>query len=293
MDLNKLYYFQIVAKHLNITKAAEELFISQPALTKNMKQLESELGLPLFYKKGRHIYLTQFGEYLKCESNRIFGICDNIMMETKKYKDETRRSINLNVLAATSIVTDAVLEFKKTHQETIFHIIQNDESNCDISVTTNSVDFSKLPMFSDKCIFEERIYLATPKTEEYENKSEITLGEVSDKGFVNLSGSRLFRVVCDKFCESAGFVPNIIFESDSPATVRNIIKSGMGIGFWPEFSWSEFPINDINLIPICNPLCQRELIIGLHTNSFSSPIVKNFYDFLLDYIKNSKERKFN
>ena len=67
--------------------------------------------------------------------------------------------------------------------------------------------------------------------------------------------------------------------------VKNIIKTGVGIGFWPEFSWSEFPTKDINLLPITNPSCQRELIIGLHMNSFTNNTVTEFYDFLLNYIK--------
>ncbi|MBQ7794775.1 MAG: LysR family transcriptional regulator [Clostridia bacterium] len=291
MELNKLYYFHIAAKHQNLTKAAEELYISQPALTKTIKTLEGELEMQLFYKKGKHIYLTDFGRYLKTETDKMFSIWNNVKSEMKKIKNENNNSIRLNVLAATSIVTDAVLEFKKQNKEAIFHIIQNEEVNCDISVTTNSVNFMNLPEFKRKVIFEEKIYLAAPKSAEYENITEISLEEVRDKGFVNLSGSRLFRVVCDKFCESVGFKPNIIFESDSPATVKNIIKTGAGIGFWPEFSWSEFPVNDINLIPIRTPVCQRELIIGLHANAFTSNIVEEFYAFLLDFIRQHTEKK--
>jgi len=284
MEFNKLYYFHIVAKYQNVTKAAEELYISQPALTKAMKMLENEVGMALFYKKGKHIYLTSFGEYLKGETDKMFGIWNKISGEIEKIKNENNNSIRLNVLAATSLVTDAVLEYKKKNRNVVFHIIQNEEVNCDISVSTNSVNFTNFPEFTEKYIFEEKIYLATPKSDEYKNRNGIALNEVMDKGFINLSGTRLFRVVCDKFCESVGFKPNIIFESDSPSTVKNIIKTGMGIGFWPEFSWSEFPVEDINLIPITNPICQRELIIGLHANAFTSKVVNDFYKFLLNYI---------
>ena len=141
MDFNKLYYFHMAAKYQNITKAANELYISQPALTKAIKTLERELEMPLFYKKGKNIYLTYFGDYLKVETDKIFSIVHGIENETKKLKHENNNSIHLNVLAATSIVTDAVLEYKKINSEAIFHIIQNEEANCDISVTTNSVNF--------------------------------------------------------------------------------------------------------------------------------------------------------
>jgi len=284
-DLNKLYYFHVVAKHMNITRAAEELFISQPALTKNMKTLEKEIGLPLFYKNGRHIHLTEYGEYLKDRATRIFTIIGGVNDELEKMKSDAKNTIKLNVLAATAIVSDAVVEYTRENHSAIFQIIQNTEVDCDISITTNSMNFSHLPPYDKRCIIEEKIYLAVPKSSEYDGKIEIDLCEVKDKGFVNLSGSRLFRIVCDKFCESVGFKQNVIFESDSPTTVKNIIKAGAGIGFWPEFSWGEFPETDVNLIPITNPICQRELIIGLHGHISASAASAEFYEFLLEYIK--------
>lgn len=289
-ELNKLHYFHIVAKYQNITRAAQELFVSQPALTKNIKSLEAEIGLPLFYKKGRHIYLTEYGKYLKERTDRIFAILESVSDELDKMKCDAKNTIKLNVLAATAVVSDAVVEYTKKNKSAIFQIIQNTEVDCDISVTTNSMNFSHLPPYLQRCVIEEKIYLAAPKSPEYDGKNKIDLSEVREKGFVNLSGSRLFRIVCDKFCESVGFKQNVIFESDSPTTVKNIIKAGAGIGFWPEFSWGEFPSSDVNLIPITNPVCQRELIIGLHSNKSPSSACSEFYIFLLNYIKEQSER---
>ena len=59
------------------------------------------------------------------------------------------------------------------------------------------------------------------------------------EGFISLSGSKPFHSICDTFCRTVGFVPNVIFESDSPSTVRDLIGSGMGIGFWPAYTWGD------------------------------------------------------
>lgn len=285
MELNKLYYFHTVAKYQNVTKAAEELYISQPALTKTIKALEKEMGVELFYKKGRHIHLTQFGEYLKGRTDKMFAIWSNVLTEIEKMKHEYDNLIRLNVLAATPLVTDAVLEYKKINSRAVFHLIQNEEVNCDILITTHSDSMAHLSEFAKRYIFEEKIYLAAPRETEYDGRASISLEEVKDKGFISLSGARLFRAVSDKFCESVGFKPNITFESDSPATVKNIIKAGSGIGFWPEFSWSEFPVEDINLIPITNPVCKREIIVGLNADTSETDTAADFYEFLLNFIK--------
>lgn len=285
MELNKLYYFYIVAKHQHVTHAAEELHIAQSALTKSIKLLEQDLGIPLFYKSKRNIFLTSFGEHLKNRLDNVFSVLDKLPQELEDMKNQERNTVNLNVLAASTVVTAAIVNYKKKNANAIFQVIQNEEEmDCDISITTNAVDFSKLPPFEKRCIIEEKIYLAVPKNSEYADDSFIDLKEVKDKGFVNLAGSRLFRTICDKFCLSAGFKPKIIFESDSPIAVKNLIGAGAGIGFWPAFSWGK-AATEIRLLPIENPVCQRELIIGMHNNGSVSDIVGDFYEYLIDYMR--------
>ena len=224
MELAKLRYFYTVAKYGHVTRAAEAIHIAQPALTKAIKQLEEELGVPLFYKKGRNIFLTVYGEYLRSKLEGVFLQLDSISTEIEILKKETRNTVKLNVLAASTVVTDAVVSYKKKHPEVFFQVIQNEtETDCDISVTTDMADVSLLPAFKKRRVIAEKIYLAVPKNSKYANYSSISLKEVKEEGFVNLAGSRLFRAVCDRFCAYAGFKPHNSFESDSPVAVRNII----------------------------------------------------------------------
>ena len=96
-----------------------------------------------------------------------------------------------------------------------------------------------------------------------------------------LSSSRLFGVVCNKLCASVGFVPKVVFESDSPSVVQSIVSSGMGIAFWPEYSWGNLYKNDIVLLPISSPICQRELIMELLERPHQSHYAEKFFEFLL------------
>lgn len=285
MDLNKLYYFYVVAQYQHMTRAAHELHISQPALSKNIKNLEEEMGVPLFYKKGRNIVLTVYGNYVKERLGQVFTVLDGISEGLDQLKGLEKNTIKLNVLAASTIITDAIVGYKKKNEGVLFQVIQNEEEmDCDISVTTNTVDFSKIPAFTRRCIMEEKIYLAVPKKSEYAKESVIDLRKVKEKGFVNLAGSRLFRTVCDRYCQSVGFEPKIVFESDSPIVVKNIIGAGAGIGFWPAFSWGKIPL-DVKLLEIENPICQRELILGLHGKEAVSDVVEDFYEYLISFMQ--------
>ncbi|MBQ7912373.1 MAG: LysR family transcriptional regulator [Clostridia bacterium] len=291
MELAKLRYFYLTAKYGHVTRAAEEIHIAQPALTKAIKQLEQELGVPLFYKKGRNIYPTVFGEHLKNKLEGIFAQIDSINEELDCLKEETRKMVRVNVLAASTAVTDAVVAYKKKNPQVVFQLIQNEEeTDCDISVTTQSAERSVLSVYCKRCVMEEEIYLAVPKASKYSALKEIKLREVKEEGFVNLAGSRLFRAVCDKFCADAGFKSRNSFESDSPVAVRNIIGASAGVGFWPEFSWGTVS-GDVILLPISSPVCKRELVVGFHENSFPSKYALDFYEFLIRFLQKRRKKK--
>ena len=290
MELTKLRYFYVVAKHGHVTRAAEEIHIAQPALTKAIKLLEEELGVPLFYKRGRNIYLTVFGEYLKGRLDTLLPQIDGIEEELSALKEQESRVVRLNVLAASTAVTDAVIGYKKKNPDVIFQLIQNaEEADCDISVTINTADFSARPPFSRRLVMEEKIYLAVPKNSKYGERESLALVEVKDEGFVNLAGSKLFRAVCDKFCAYAGFKPQISFESDSIVAVRNIIAAHAGVGFWPEYSWGKTSA-DVALVPISDPVCQREIVIGLHETPLQSAAALDFYEYLLRFMQARRKR---
>lgn len=291
MELTKLRYFYTVAKLGHVTRAAEEIHIAQPALTKAIKQLEEELGVPLFYKKGRNIFPTVYGAYLQAKLEGIFAQMDSIPTELELLKKEERHTVKLNVLAASTAVTDAVISYKKKHPEVFFQLIQNEtETDCDISVSINTADFSALPAFKKRYVMVEKIYLAVPKNSRYASYPQIALKEVKDEGFVNLAGSRLFRAVCDRFCAYAGFKPHNSFESDSPVAVRNIIGASAGVGFWPEYSWGEVS-SDVALIPIVEPECQRELVLGLHESPLPSAVAPDFYEYLVRFLRRKASKK--
>ncbi len=291
MELAKLRYFYAVAKLGHVTKAAEEIHIAQPALTKAIKQLEEELGVALFYKKGRNILPTVYGEYLKEKLEGILPQIDSIGEELGRLKQERRNTVKLNVLAASTAVTDAVVSYKKKHPEVVFQVIQNEEeTDCDVSVSMKTGETSSLPAFLRHVEMEEEIYLAVPKNSPYAAWENISLGQVKEEGFVHLAGSRAFRFVCDKFCALAGFQPHISFESDSPTAVRNIIGAHAGVGFWPEYSWGKVS-SDVVLLPIVEPTCQRELVLGLHESAVPSVAAEDFYEYLLKFLQNRRKRK--
>lgn len=290
MELTQIRYFLEVADTKHMTNSAKNLHITQPALTQAIHRLEEDLGVPLFAAKGRNITLTEYGKYLQKKLEPLMEQLDQIPEQLNMMVKLEGETIHMNVLAASGLVMEAIIEYKKEHEGILFQLQQNSESELyDIAVTTKLFYQNINEKNSFAC--GEKIYLAVPKNEKYKDKTSICLGEVEEEGFISLLGSREFRYICDRFCQHAGFTPKIIFESDNPAAVKNMIAANMGIGFWPEFTWGSIENENVKLLEIEEPVCQRDIIISYNMNKIDSRNVTEFYGFLVKFFERRKEKR--
>ena len=282
----QIRYFLEAARTKHMTNSAKNLHITQPALTQAIRRLEKDLGVPLFAAKGRKIVLTEYGKYLQRKLEPLMSQMDAIPEQLKMMVALEGETIHMNVLAASGLVMEAIIEYKKEHEDINFQLQQNSESELyDIAVTT------KLFYQGDEesCFAcGEEIYLAVPENGKYRGRTSICLSETSKEGFISLLGSREFRYICDRFCQHAGFTPKIIFESDNPSAVKNMIAANMGIGFWPEFTWGSIDNERVRLLKIEEPICRRDIIINYNRNKMDSRNVIEFYEFLTHFFERRK-----
>lgn len=285
MELQKLRYFHTVAKLQHMTRAAQTINIAQPALTQAIKSLEQELGVPLFTKKGRNIVLTEYGTFLKKRLDSLLPEFDALPAELEQIKQSVTNTVKLNILAASTFVINAIVAYRRENPDVIFDFAQNEmEHDCDILITTNALQDVARKDHAERAVKDERIYLAVPKDSPYAWYHSIDLRDVKDEGFVLLSSSRLFGIICNKFCSEAGFLPKILFESDSPSAVQNIISTGTGVAFWPEHSWGAVNNQNVVLLPISYPDCRRELIIERYERLPRAEHADDFFRFLVGQI---------
>lgn len=284
MELNQIRYFLDVAQTEHVTKSAQNLHLAQPALTKAIHRLEDELGVPLFINKGRNIVLSEYGKYLQKKLTPLLKDIDDIPEQLKTMAHLENQTISLNVLAASTLITDAVIQYNKTHENISFKLMQNDESDLyDIGVTTRLLYQVSAEKAAQEFVFTEEIFLAVPSAHPLAANDSVDLRDAANERFISLMGSRQFRWICDRFCNHVGFTPNIIFESDNPATVKNMISAKMGVGFWPEYTWGELQTDNIKLLEIKNPVCRRDILFDCKLNKIDNSAVEDFFSFIRSF----------
>ncbi len=286
MELSQLRYFYAAAKCEHITHAAESLHIAQPALTQSIHRLESELGVNLFIRRGRSIALSECGEYLYKQLGELLPVLDRLPEELKQVANLQNRTIRLNILAASMLVTDFIIGYKRENPDVNFNLRQDEnDKNCDCSISTvrhktDGIAAKGVTQLS----FIEEIRLAVPYNSVYAYKESIDLWSVRNEGFIILSAAKPFHNICESLCCSVGFSPNVILESDSPSIVRDLIGAGMGIGFWPAYSWGAINTDYVRLIPIFDPVCRREITFTCHTPE--NELAYDFYCYMTEKMKN-------
>lgn len=291
MEITQLCYFVEVAKSQHITKSAQRLHIAQPALSQAMKRLEQELGVSLFEKNGRNIRLTRYGQYLFEKVEPIMKTLQQLPGQIQTMATEENQLIRLNVLAASSLVTEAIIAYKEDHEHIIFQVQQTDEQwDSDIYIVTSELHKEENKRTSRVFEITEKIYLAVPKGSSLSQRQSIRLEEVANEDFISLMGSKQFRTICDGYCIKAGFSPKVVFESDNPTAVRNMIAARVGIGFWPEFTWGESQNDKVDLLEISEPECFRKIRISMEAHKEDLSQVEDFYQFLTTYITKAADK---
>ena len=239
MDIHSLTYFKKVAELQHITRASEELHVAQPSLSRTISRLEKELGVQLFERSGKNIILNSYGEILLKHTNRILQELKDIEQEIGDAAGERSRTVTLSLYAASKLLPELVMAFKHDYPSIRLQIIQED-------LTKNQPDGCDLTLFSSMqpctqdqsaSLIEEEILLALPESNPLSKRENLNLSEVAGEEFICLQQGKSLRTITDTFCKIAGFEPSVVLESDSPETVRELIRAGIGISFIPSITW--------------------------------------------------------
>ncbi len=289
MEITQLKYFYALAQTQHVTRTAEQLHIAQPSLTQSIHRLEKELNVRLFKTSGRNIVLTDCGKYLQKKLEPVLKALNEIPEEIQSITGDRKKMLKINVLAASTLITDTIIRYQKEHPEVRFQIVQNTETE-DADITIFTREFFQQPQATRDSfyIFSEQIFLAVPKNSHYATRETISLREMSGKSFISLAGTKGLRSICDRFCLHAGFKPNVVFESDNASAVKNLIGASIGVGFWPQHTWENPEGSGMALVPISEPQCQRDIVVQLHHESESLEEAFLYYEYLVGFFEKLK-----
>lgn len=295
MEWQQLEYFQKLANIQHMTRAAELLSISQPALSRSIARLEDELGVPLFERQGRSIILNRYGAMFLKRVNNIMQEYQDGLHEIQELVDPNRGEVSLGFLhtLGTNVVPDLIRLFRKEFPDIHFQLIQNHTHTQLKQLKSGELDLSLLAaMEVEKPIqwtelWRDELYLIVPIYHPLAMKKSITLKELADESFILLKKGYALRITVDEIFEKVGITPKITFVGDEVGTVAGFVANGLGFSLLPD--GEEINPRKIAKIHISDVKCERIIGMAWAEGRYLSPAAKQFQKFILDFFEARKK----
>ena len=252
-ELRHLRYFLIVAEELHFRRAAERLHIAQPALSRQIQQLEAAIDIQLFERTNRKVMLTEAGEVFYSEAKKIFQHIDNAISKTQRAASGELGELKLvfTAPAMSTVLPSIVRTYKRNFPKVKvilrelptsaqIEALKTDEADCGffhpIATVANRGTPSYAEMASDltiKEIFSEPLGVVIPKSHPLATKKAIRLADFSDDSFIlfpRTYNSYLYDHIVT-ICQQVGFSPNIVEEVSPRINAISLVAAEMGVTF--------------------------------------------------------------
>ena len=254
MRLIQLEYFIKAAQLENITLAANELFISQPALSKQISQLEDELGAPLFIKDGRRIKLSPYGKRFLPYVEESLNQLKSGISEVEQMKFHLQNSIAIHLSVCSMWIPEFIQSFHQHDPSLFFSISQHrqHEPAYDYLITSElNQEDNFIPLF------EEPLMLAVPKDHPLAAQESISIKDIKQQTVIGLTKHNALRQTLDSYMKQLNVKLDIAYECDDP-------ELRIAVECHTCFDW---------LMPAMDsfrqhwPLVELDIVSGFHTDT--------------------------
>jgi DNA-binding transcriptional LysR family regulator len=295
MDLLQLHAFRTVARLEHVTRAAEELMVAQPALSKTIARLEAELEVALFDRLGRRVSLNACGRAFLRHVERIFREMEDGRQELTDLAGLERGTVTV---AATTLrlLPDLLSAFRERHPGVKFRLSQASTTEMQEQLVGGEIDLCLAsapiagPALRSVALFTEEILLAVPPRHRLAGHERISLGEVTAESFISAKRGYWSRDLTDDACRQAGFIPDIICEGDEPGAIRSLVAAGLGVAFLPMSSRRAGAGPEVAWLHITEPVCQRTVSLVWREERYLSAAARRFRQFAVEYFASVSER---
>lgn len=288
MELRHLRYFKVVAELQHFHKAAEKLFISQPALSNQIKQLEQELGTQLFERIGRSVRLSDSGQLVLSSTKRILNevellketITDLEMGQTGTLKIGVLQSINALYLRT------LVIEFDKKHPNISLHVEEMTNHEIETKVVNGEIDIGvgfilnkEYPYIETEQLFNEKWKLLLSPTHSNLAK-KIMKGEAHSLKAILLPEHFETRKIVNAYFADNNIQYTNITEVNSISFILDLVESGLSFSILPE-AFSMLKANHRLALFDLNPeLVPRTIGLLMKKEGIRKSSVNNFCDLI-------------
>lgn len=287
MTITQLQYFVTVVKTNSITKAAKQLFVSQPAVSSSIKELEKEFNTVLFVRYNNQIVLTDEGHHLYKLAVNLLQNYANSYEDMKNYvKKSSVLKIGVPPMLGSFIVPSLIQEYTKENQHIEIQLIElgsvanqkailNGEISCGFTVKHNNNIDSELEYIN---VVNTSLFFAINKNNPLAKKKVISIADIKNTPLILMKEDCLQSSLIQGEFEKVGLFPNVKIRTNQLYTIKELLSSN-NLGAFLFTQVFKYDSEDIQAIPLEEPL-DFEIILAWKKNTTLSEPMQNFIEFI-------------
>ncbi|EFO81296.1 LysR substrate-binding [Oscillochloris trichoides DG-6] len=291
MELRHLRYFEAVARHSHVTRAAAELHIAQPALSKQISQLEHELGVALFDRVGRNVRLTEAGEALLPHARAVMAQVEAARAEMAERIGlrKGRATVGAPPTVGNQLLPQALAIFNQRYSgielrlheagvQTLLDLLETGLT--DVAVVTLPVDDENLTVLP---LFTEEMVIAVWRGHPLATRSEVSISELANEPWVLSPENYELREAALSVCERAGFTPRVVLDGGETDTLLRFVAAGLGIALVPRLAVQS--VSDLVPLRVADQKLERSLGVVWRGDRVASPAARALREFLVEQLQ--------
>ncbi|MGW8269876.1 MAG: LysR family transcriptional regulator [Burkholderiales bacterium] len=286
----RLQVFHAVAKHLSFTKAAEALFMTQPAVTFQIKQLEEHFNTRLFERGHGRISLTPAGGVVLDYAERILALSAEL---DTRLKEMTGEVAGLLMIGASTTIAEFLLprvlgEFKSKYPKVLPRLIVANSETVESRVSEHTLDIgfieapSHLATVATDVVCDDELQLVCAPSHPLARQKSVSPKQLTQYPFISRELGSGTREVTDRYLQRAGVEVdslNVVMELGSPEALKGLIATGLGFGIMSRATVaSELALGSLVCVPLA-PRLQRQLSVVYPKERFRSQLVSTFVEY--------------
>ena len=296
MTTNQLKYFITAAETLSFTEAGKLHYISQTAITQHIQSLEDQLGVKLFTRNKKRVYLTPAGEIFYMEAKALLERSKLAVNKARNAADGVSGSLNIGYVKgqAFSLTGPLIKEFYLHNPSVKFQLFRQAHLDLLMNLEKGKLDFifnivygnTDLTDFSYRRISSDRLYAVLPSGHPYAQLSSIRRYDLREEPFLltkyyeDPSAKKYGHIIPDKYAES-GFIPKINGRSTDAETLMVLVAAGIGITILPESIVRAFSnTSDLSFVPLEGEH-EHVDIMAIWKDDSMNPVTNVFKNYVL------------
>lgn len=298
MDIFQIECVLAVAQYRNFTKAAESKHITQPALSQMIAKVEQELGVKLFDRSTRYVYLTTPGQEFIQHALRIQQEYNTAWKNMQQYQNIQQERL---MVGACNIITyykliELISSFYKQYPQIQIGLYEADSNELFRMLQRSQIDVAFVQVYSDidniswKTLANDEVVMVVSALHRFAFQKSIPLAEIKSERFILPEEGSVICKRCIQACELAGFTPNIVGQCTNVDTIIELVANNFGIGLLSEQIAKSYRHPGISIVRL-TPTIAGTISLAFREADFDIPKTATFVNYSTQWLETRQYEK--